>query len=355
VGEPTHSWKYDKQGAASLVAHEERVLFLRTIPELRPQVITSLYHAAFVKFIAFVVHRFRKHLIDVPLPSDNSSNELFKCLWNIPEEEVQIATIGGWNALQRKKRTKDLVEQLRGWAQEQNLTADWCLDHAIEVLRVWFYDERQRWLDMRLQSPLSSIVIPGWLEAITNMEFKLAYSRYELQTEVLSSNSGDPPLFVFEWKGLRFEAAGWNYVREGKETWKKRVEREFDRFKDQCKVRGQTVPVGTLTTLRKKLATHVKIQDAAKQAAVKDHGLVKRSRNYAKHSQADHVKWLIMYQIPPCQKYGEIAELNRKSIETVRKYVATLAARIDLRLRDKSLHAGSPPGKRHRSPHRAMR
>jgi hypothetical protein len=267
------------------------------------------------------------------------------------QKEVEIDAIGGWHALRRTKKSKELVGLLEKWAQEYNLKTDWCLDHAVNALRGWLYEDDMRFVD-KFPSLLERTLISGWLDDLTRVEFHLAFSRYELQAIALSSDSGDPPQLVFEWKGMRFETAGWNYVREGKKDWRGRVEQEYDRFKDQRKAGGQPVPVGSLTALRKVMAAHVNEQDAAKRTAVKEHGLVKRPRNYADHALEDHIKWLIMYQIPPCQKYGEIAELFGKGRVTIRKSVEAAAKRIDLPLRNPREHTGRPVGSKNTSTHR---
>lgn len=350
----TERWAYEQRGALSDSKLRDRVLFLEAIPELRPQAVTDLFTAAFISFLSFAASRFRKFLADLPaLPANPSANDVLRHLRNIPQEEVELAVTGGWAKLQRLKGTKELREKLQEWARAHNLTADWCLDHAVNVLKVWMYDEYVRRLGI---IPLrDDDFARGWLDPTTDMQFNLAFSRAMLFTDTHPNNAGDPVPFAFEHEGVRFEAEGWNYLQQGKEEWKKGVEQKFDTFRQHRLARKLPVPKGMLTALRKELADYVRKQDAAKRAIVKEHGLVKRSRSYADHGPEERVRWLVMYQIPPCQRYAEIAEQAGQSNETIRKYVTAAAESVELPLRAKSLHAGSPAGKPRRSPHRASR
>lgn len=358
MGKLTDDWKYEKPEWESDSQLKDRALFLAKILELKPQVITDLYLTVFNSFLSFAIKRFgKKFLADIPVPSNPSRSDLYRYLWNIPEEEVKIATLTGWSTLQHRKGTKELRVKLQEWAQKQNLTAVWCLDHAVRVLRHWMYDNNVRLLDATppaFQTPewLAGELSSVWQNGVNRIKFDLAYSRAALASEVFQGEKGDPAPFVFERDGLRFETDGWNYLQEGSEEWKKSVEQEFDRYIVQIKVKDQPVPKGILTALRDELPAYVKKQDAEKLVAIKQHGLVKRSRRYAEHSPEDHIKWLVMYQIPPCKKYSEISELANKAPETVRKFVGATAKKIELKLRDDRLHAGRRPGESGKSPHR---
>jgi hypothetical protein len=344
VGRLTERWVYEKQGVQSDSKQKRRALFLTAIEQIRPQVITGLYLTAFIPFVRFIAQRFKKYLDNASLPPNPSFSESIDYLRNIPEEEVRIATIGGWTALCRMKKTKEIRVLIESWAREHHLEATWCFDHAVYVLRLWLYDDRVRILQETPPSLIPDELCFAWADAVTDIQFDLAFSRAMLFEETHSCNSPDPPLFTFGWRKMSFEHAGWNYLQEGKEEWRKKVEEQFDIFKDQHKAKGQPVPKGALTALRKKLTSYLKKQDAEKQITVNQHELVKSAKKITEQGPERHMQWLAMYQIPPCQTYGEIAVLAGRESETIRKSVGAAAKLIGLTRRNAGEHAGRPIG-----------
>lgn len=348
----TERWAYEQPGSLSDSTIKDRALFLDAVSEHRSQVLTHLYRTTFVSFVLFVFQRFGKFLADVPPPADSSKPEVFRYLCRIPQKEVESG-IRDWGRLQRARGTKELREKLKEWARAHNLAADWCLDQAVRALRLWMYDERLRWSDEAVPFHVSDLV-PAWREAAIDLRLDLVYSRSFLFTDTHPESTGNPEPFAFEYEGARFEAEGWNYLQEGKEEWKRATEERFDAFRQQRLALKQPLPKGMLTALRKALAGYVRKQDAAKRAVVKKHGLVKRPRSYADHKPDDHLKWLTMYQIPPCQKYREIAEQAGIGYATVRKSVEAAARRIGVPLRNPREHTGRPLGSKGTSARRVV-
>jgi hypothetical protein len=319
-------------------------LFFEAIQKFRPQVVDDLFLTAFLCFTSFIARRFNAHLSDAWLRASASLPEVIRHVRSIPEIETRV--IIDWQKLQRMRGSKELCGQLRLWAQFQNLDVDWCYDHAIRALRAWLYDERILWTGLVPQIPEVSGDAEGWKigwrQAVDELKLDLFLSRRELALEVFGE-CGPPPfsceigdLLFFKFNG---DPPGWNYLQEGKEEWRASVEREFWRLIANLHNTNKSVPPAGLTQLRKKIAEYLLEQDEKKQIAIKKHHLVKVSP-----CPADHLNWLVHYQINPGMTSREIAELAGKKGGTISKYVEVAAKKIGLPLRNPKLFAGRPIG-----------
>jgi hypothetical protein len=185
----------------------------------------------------------------------------------------------------------------------------------------------------------------SWREAIDKLEFDLTFSRLSLSQEVLRGNKAEPPKFRLREKKFSFEGPGWNFLEVSKEEWMSHVKRAFELAVASRILGGKQVPHGIRTRLRQEIARYARKRDKELAIAIKRYGLVKHPRHYAKaHGTKDYVKWLVLYQIPPCKSYSKIAKTTHRNRETVRKCVEATARVIELKLRDSRLHAGRTVG-----------
>ncbi|MBA3357533.1 MAG: hypothetical protein H0U18_16655 [Pyrinomonadaceae bacterium] len=127
---------YEKKSANSPSTQTARAEFLSLILELTPNVVSNLFHTAYPSFNQLLAEN--EGVIASLCESLESE---------IPEEAYVLRqpkyireraierVIPNWLLLQQREDADSLQRALEKWALDHNLTADWCLDHALEFLR----------------------------------------------------------------------------------------------------------------------------------------------------------------------------------------------------------------------------
>jgi hypothetical protein len=383
-----------------------RARFLRTILSLRPHVVADLYNSSFAEFVFAVTHTFKADL-GLPDSKHNLGVELFESLvereietideQNEPSNSFALSDSGRLKA--RALRPFITVQHLRGnisepflaefaclplmksiarlmqlgdsqvskafssfehskdkpeshflsealtqWSKRWNLDAEWCRDHALNVLRLWLQDEPLRWRFMHSLS--KSAASNGrfaelWMFSTKEIEFDVGWSQVTLSDEVFG---GNPREFVI--KKLDFKEAGFNPIIQSPSEWRRPIElkfrltlykRELERLSQMGgnSLAGLSLDnrfTGEITTFRKRLSAHIKIANRKVAAAIKKYGL-RKVQEMRKGEQ--HIAWTIRYQIPKNETLeleleDDIARSTNLSVPAISKATTKILKSVDL-------------------------
>src|SRR5437868_4780960 len=126
---------YEEDSTDSPSIQTARCYFLELIPELRPSVMWSLLRDAYQPFCELLANN--KSVItsicesvEAEMPKD----PIVRQPKNIREQAIK-KFVSNWHSLELIEGADSLHQALQDWARGQNLTDDWCLDHALAFFR----------------------------------------------------------------------------------------------------------------------------------------------------------------------------------------------------------------------------
>lgn len=351
-------WCYEGSHPSSDSKLVARALFLTTVQRLRPNIATDLFGRAFPAFIVFVADRF-----GIPTPS-NLEPHLFAAFRRLPKSEFEDAT-KDWRCLMKSADAKVLRDRLRGWANESNLSAKWCLDHAVTCLRLAALDQYTPWSYL---PPVPNHHPEGqhaWRRAIHELESEIHWSRTILKVNVYSDPLfGDRDehaldsldAFGFSWKpktggsctkGFDLDHIGWDFFDSERDKYQRLIEAAFIKRISGRRGRGKGASRGAHTAFRQYLKEYFEKAEDIKAKLIDKHNLTKIPKGYNKgRTVEDHVDWLVRYQVPPLEKCADIKASGSLDLTcaAVRKQNEKTADFIGLKLRNQRAHAGRPRG-----------
>ncbi len=319
---------YEEKSANSPSTETARAEFLSLVLEIKPDVVSNLFNAAY--------HHFSRLL------AQNEGLIASLCHSQVPEQPKYIrqraieGIIPDWQSLQQRDDANSLQDAVENWAQDHNLTADWCLDHALNFLRLLGSEHRE--LAFRFTNAdilLRDLIIRAWHSAAVNRHIHAMWTQYPIVEALLPH---DVVLFTFEYGRLRLEVLGpWTKSRP---SFKKEVERSF------ISMGGPSIS-GARKALENKLAEYLeKVDRVSKELGLEEPPV--------RWKADDHFRWLTRYQVPPCMKYREIAKEIGKDDKTVSAGIQNVASRLGLTLRssEQDKHPGRTKGVKETAPRR---
>ncbi len=127
---------YEKKSANSPSTQTARAEFLSLILELRPNVASSLFCSAYPPFNQLLA----KNEAVIALLCESLESEIPEDAYILRQpkyirERAIKRLISNWRSVQQREDADSLQRALEKWALDHNLTADWCLDHALKFLR----------------------------------------------------------------------------------------------------------------------------------------------------------------------------------------------------------------------------
>ena len=343
-------------GETSESCLQARALFVETILQLRPHVVSELWKTALPEFKRLQLGVSNKDRV------------------NLDAEYRNWATV-------KKGAHKELAVGIQGWSERWNLNADWCRDFALSVLRHWFSHPRLGFVNLH-RSALS-IQARGWSSGANEFLYSALRSRVNV-TRALDSAY---PLksFRFGWpchdferdpitnlplSGVRlkpttarFERPGYNILKESQNEYNRRIRAEFELFLNERRrttlisivngtIEGEIKPrAAVIKAFGKALDHHVK--NVVTVTAEASRALIKTK---ARRELKKHVTWAVEFQVPPFKTLDEI--INLESTRSSRKKklrdtaisqrVNEILALIGLGKRKQTHKGGRTPGSKNK-------
>jgi hypothetical protein len=306
---------YEKKSANSPSTETARAEFLSLVLEVKPDVVSSLFSAAHHHFLSFIAEK--KDLIASLCLSLESEIPEENYILRQPKYIRQWAInrlIPNWQSLQQRDDADPLQGAIENWARDHNLTAGWCLDHALDVLREF---EASEYRELAFREPnaylLPDLIRRAWQSALVNRHCHALGTQYQSNVEVEERGVF---CFIFEYDRIRFEVPG--PFNKFIPSFKEEVEKRF------LALGGPSVP-GARKALRHSLFAYLEEVERVR----KHLGL---ERPPVRWAAGEHFNWLVNYQIPPCMNYRQIAGTD-KDDKTVREGIQDVARLIGLPLR----------------------
>ncbi len=255
------------------------------------------------------------------------------------EEETLIRQFPKWSEMQKKEKAKDLCAALKDWAEKWNLTDDWCLDFAIDMLRNFRTNFLNGWEnDFKRNTYNESFFITqfnnwrygngDWDRALLNLRQDGTDRQYHIAVEF------NQPAFIFEYSGIKISET-WFPNWKHKKVFREEITEQFNRQLLFRLTERLEINIGTKSRFEEELTAYIRKVD------------MKKNKNFfrtpRKNTGNRHFLWLIEYQIPPCKTFQQIAEENNSNIKTIREGIARVAELIELKLRKPTL-GGRPKG-----------
>jgi hypothetical protein len=328
-----------KTSERSNSALEARAVFLYSVQDLRPEVVTDLWAKAFKEFTRVVAHRFRRELLGEDARDANSGSAVIARLVveaarkveasddaNFGDERILALTFAAfskinldeleaafptWDSLKGSKQLRGVRKTIHEWSVNWNLDADWCRDHALSVLRHWIADETLKWAVL-LPGTKSQLEQKGWRGATSSRIWEVQNSRFG---DALSILGGDLKPFEFRWQGSTFDAPGWNYLREKDIDWRSRTRLRFiiwlaEKELETIRPIASETPSAELTSIEFDRAlkwrygamkkfdraseTYLGRRRLIRKASKSRHKLVEVDR---KPKLQEHIEWAVTYQV----------------------------------------------------------
>lgn len=338
------TWKPDrhtlerKKGEHSDSVREARAVFLSLILDLYPSVAEDLWNKAFFDFSFAVAHRFKTELLAEQAQTMKSGQEVLSCLLleamkrqgaessKLSEEIAVGVTFGSfreinsdqlesifpnWASLMNLEETASVSKAVHEWSIHWNLDADWCRDHALNVLCEWVADEHLKWVFLS-PSTRTQLERKGWRRAVTATIWNVQWSRVR---DALNIFDGDLNPFEFHWRGSVFEAPAWNYLKDKEADWRRRIrvrfniwvsEMELERIgplKEEGALEELTAGEidsqlawrnGALSKFNSSVRDYLRRRKVAREAVRSDHDLVEVDE---KPKLLPHIEWAVKYQL----------------------------------------------------------
>jgi hypothetical protein len=286
---------FEEKSEVSPSTQHARASFLMLLPRLKPGVVPALFKSTRLPFLNFIKNSEDEiHSINSDLASAADSTE---------DEEKDSAIrifVRGWWSLTKQRRALGLRRILRKWAYDHNLNKDWCLDHAVSVLR-----------EQRLGALDNAGV---WHDAII-MELKLgSISIQDVFTEKFRREGLDK--YSFNYDGISFTVEGPMFISVPE--FKQQVEQAFSAAGGHRERGAKTALQHTCNDYLDKV-----IKFAGKQ------NFTEPQVRWAE----DHFTWLVQHLVPPDRKtVRELSIETGKDRKTVREGINDVAKLIGLDL-----------------------
>jgi|GEM_PF-2831792 len=327
-----------KTSERSNSALEARAVFLYSVLDLRPEVVTDLWTKAFIEFTRVVAHRFRRELLGqdaldasgstvlarlvveavrkVEASDDSSLGDArilaltFATFTKINLDELEAA-FPDWDSLKGSKQLRSVSKTINDWSVHWNLDAGWCRDHALSVLRHWIADETLKWAFLS-PGTKSQLEQKGWRGATSSRIWEVQYSRFG---DALGILGGDLKPFEFRWQGAIFNAAAWNYLKEKETHWRLRTRLKFSVWLSEKELekigpladdsasteitsselgRALAWRHGLLTKFDVALRSYIAGMRLKRKAAESQHRLIEVDD---KPKLQEHIEWAVKYQV----------------------------------------------------------
>jgi hypothetical protein len=329
-----------KKSERSNSALEARAVFLYSVQDLRPDVVTDLWTKSFIEFTCIIAHRFRRELLGEEAhdansgsaviarlvveavrkveASDDSSFEderilalTFATFTKINLDELEAA-FPNWDSLKGSKQLRSVRKIIHEWSVNWNLDADWCRDHALSVLRHWIADETLKWAFLS-PGTKSQLELKGWRGATSSKIWEVQYSRFGDALSIVGKNLKP---FEFRWRGATFEAPAWNYLKEKDTEWRSRTRLRFTVWLSEKELaaigplasetasteqltssefdRALTWRYGAMKKFDAALKTYLGRRRLMRKASKSRHKLVEVDK---KPKLQEHIEWAVRYQV----------------------------------------------------------
>lgn len=294
---------FETNSGASPSTQRARAFFLELLPQLKAEVVPALFETARQPFLEFLTDS-RDKILSIDSDLESSTE---------PTDTAVRLFISSYAVLRRQKKAAALRSALQKWANDWNLTDDWCMDYAVAVLReqhLGTLDAYDAWHEsVTIQLELDSVCVQGAF----NEEF--------------SKRCLDKFSFTYEEKSFTIEGPMFMSIPE----FKQEVERTFE-------AAGVQYIRGGRTALKHKLDEYLKKVNKVKEELSFMEATARPSES--------HFEWLVRYQIPPVMRYREIGRHYGRDEKTVRDGVQDVAKLIGLKLRspEEDKHPGRPKG-----------
>lgn len=130
----------ERKSAVTPSVLDARAYFLEMLPTLNEHTVTSLFATSYQPFSEFLnSSQAAIASIKDEIEKDPDTTEVATSVAAEFNTEIAIKILTlGWYALQDVDGAESLCCSLKEWAQQQNLTDDWCVDHAIGTLREYY-------------------------------------------------------------------------------------------------------------------------------------------------------------------------------------------------------------------------
>lgn len=326
-------YTYEKKSSDSPSTQRARAYFLELIFEQRPNVVLTLFRAAYLPLTELLNNR----QSDIATICDSLESELSESGYvsqRVVRKHAIRRFLSGWQSLQHMEAAGSLCQVLQGWARSQNLTADWCLDHALTVLGEF---EAKAGEIVRLHSSpdiqrsrLAELIWESWRLAVARQRLRAIDVQYASITE-FEGYVSKVLEFTFKYENIKLPPVTGPFYKSISQ-FKQEVKERFEEALKGNAVRGAG------KALKLELDSYLeKVKETMKRA-----GFKKPPVRWAE----EHFKWLIEYQILPTKPYRKIAKEVCKDESTIREGVASASALIGLARRPSGSdkHIGRPKG-----------
>ncbi len=329
---------YEKKSANRPSIQTARAEFLSLILELRPTVVSNLFCSAYPPFTQMLAKN--EAVVASLCESLESEIPVEAHILRQPDyirERAIKKLLPNWRSLQQRDDAESLQRALERWAQDHNLTTDWCLDHALEFLRKF---ESLEYKDLAFSLLpdahfVTDLIRRAWQSASVERHCAGLLTQFHSNSEVEDRGLFS---FTFNYETLTFNVTGPFY--KSVPSFKEEVERSFVALGGPS-IRGARKALRYLQTAY--------LDDV--ERVMKELGLEEPPVRWA---SGDHFEWLLNYQLPPCRGCREIGREFGKDEATVREGIQDIATIIGLRLRPAD--RGRPKGIQDGRPrHRAAR
>jgi hypothetical protein len=333
----------EMQGGLAESRLQARVSFLELILILSRDVVSDLWNTVLPEFKRVVLIRFsteifeglnvenylnaqrEKHLRTPNLFHDFLVDLLQQKLAPDPlvpvtqDDPVREAFLN-WEAVKGAKEAGPLCAKILEWSEKWHLNENWCLDHAVAVLREWLFDNELRFISLPPRSQWE-IQFRGWRSALTDIGGAVVSSRILLDDQVYGKGN-DPKPFVLKWQSLKFPPiqpadTAWNFLKEPESQFKRRMELYFRIYlakKELCELErlektqawrtGKLNPIEFDMQLTRRNGALRKFKDALGKYV----NGVKQTMNVAKSKPGlasvdekrklpQHLEWAVRYQV----------------------------------------------------------
>jgi hypothetical protein len=329
---------YEKKSSNCPSTETARAEFLSLVLEITPDVVSSLFNAAYPQFCSLIAGN-----------EDLIASLCYSVESEIPEENYNLRQpkyirpwaikrfIPNWHSVKQRADADSLQVAFKNWARGYNLTADWCLDHALDFLREFEASEYKEFA-FRVPDPhlLVDLIRRAWQSASVNRHCHALGTQYHSNADVEERGVFS---FIFEYERIRFEVPG--PFNKFIPAFKQEVEKSF------IALGGPSIP-GAREALRYKLPTYLEeVEKVRKELGLEEPPV--------RWTADDHFRWLINYQIT-CMNYREIGRIAGKNDKTVREGIQDVAELIGLKLRSAQAdkYRGRPKGAKDKAPRRRI-
>jgi hypothetical protein len=318
---------------------EARAVFLYSVLDVRPDVVTDLWAKAFMNFTRLVAHRFRSELVgtdshEAQAGSDvlnrllveavrkvkasddsNLTDERILALTFAPFAQIDLDQLEGafpdWDSLKGSKQMRSVRKTIKDWSVDWNLDAGWCRDHALSVLRHWVADETLKWVFLS-PGTKSQLEGKGWQRATSAKIWEVQSLRFGDALSIVGKNLKP---FEFRWRGAVFGAPAWNYLKEKDTDWRSRTQLKFIVWLAEKELetigpiasetastdvtsmeidRALTWRYGAMKKFDTALRSYLRSRRLMRKASKSQHKLLEVDK---KPKLQEHIEWAVRYQV----------------------------------------------------------